>query len=75
MMNISPPMVGVPCFDMCQVGPISLMDCPAFMRRSRGMSPFPPRAAAAKATTKLITILNISFATSKASQHSKLRPI
>ncbi len=36
MMNISPPMVGVPCLDMCQVGPSSLMDWPAFSRRGRG---------------------------------------
>ena len=33
---------------MCQVGPISLMLCPAFIRRSTGMSIFP----ATKATTK-----------------------
>ena len=26
MMNMTPPMVGVPCFAMCQVGPSSLMD-------------------------------------------------
>lgn len=34
--NISPPMVGVPCLDMCQVGPSSRMLCPAFHLRSRG---------------------------------------
>ena len=62
-MNIRPPMVGVPCFDMCQVGPSSLMDCPAFSRRRAGMIPLPkmalitkPRTAAAAIFTKMESI-------------------
>lgn len=33
-------MVGVPCLFMCQVGPISLMLCPAFSFTSAGISAF-----------------------------------
>ena len=33
MMNMRPPMVVVPCLFMCQVGPISLILCPAFSFR------------------------------------------
>ena len=47
-MNMMPPMVGVPCLDMCQVGPSSLMDWPAFSRRSMGMRNLPRTALMAK---------------------------
>ena len=50
-MNIRPPMVGVPCLDMCQVGPSSLMDCPAFHRRKAGTRNFPKMALMAKPST------------------------
>ena len=63
-------MVGVPCLVMCQVGPISLMDCPAFIRRSTGIRARPANAVTRKAATQLMMILNISFATSKASHSS-----
>ena len=36
--NISPPIMGVPALVLCQVGPISRMDCPAFSARSTGSS-------------------------------------
>ena len=52
-MNINPPMVGVPCLDMCQVGPSSRMDCPAFSRRSTGIRICPAITATPKATIKL----------------------
>src|SRR5699024_7802670 len=56
-MNMSPPMVGVPCLDICQVGPISLMDCPAFIRRRKGIRAFPARAVTTKAARKAAAIL------------------
>ena len=56
-MNMMPPMVGVPCLAMCQTGPISLMDCPAFRACSQGIRNLPIRAEAAKATRKLIKYL------------------
>ena len=36
-MNMTPPMVGVPVFAMCQVGPFSFISCPAFCLRSHGI--------------------------------------
>ena len=56
MMNIRPPMVGVPCLVMCHEGPISLMACPAFSRRSAGISSLPTTAVMAKHTTAGSTI-------------------
>ena len=56
MMNISPPMVGVPCFVMCHVGPISLMDWPAFSFTSAGISSLPAMAVMTKLTTTGSTI-------------------
>ena len=53
MINMTPPMVGVPCLAMCQVGPSERMDCPAFSRRSRGMRICPTMAATPKAMIKL----------------------
>ena len=46
-------MVGVPCLDMCQVGPSSRMDCPAFRRRRMGIRICPAMAVTPKATIKL----------------------
>ena len=36
IMNISPPIMGVPALLLCHVGPTSRMDCPAFSARSTG---------------------------------------
>ena len=52
MMNISPPIVGVPCLVMCQVGPISLMLCPALSFTSSGIKSFPATAVMAKQITQ-----------------------
>ena len=52
-MNISPPMVGVPCLERCQVGPSSRMDWPAFSRRSTGIRICPAMAVTPNATIKL----------------------
>ena len=40
-MNMMPPIVGVPALELCQLGPISRMDCPALRARSVGMSSLP----------------------------------
>ena len=66
MMNIRPPMVGVPCLAMCQAGPISLMDWPAFSRTSAGISSLPAMAVmrkltAAGSTSSMIPIMLRSF--------------
>ena len=53
MMNMMPPMVGVPCLDMCQVGPSVRMAWPAFSRCSSGISSWPAMAATPKAIIKL----------------------
>ena len=52
MMNISPPMVGVPCLVMCQVGPTSLMLWPALSLISSGISSLPATAVMAKHSTQ-----------------------
>src|SRR5574344_2054621 len=52
MMNMSPPMVGVPCLVMCQVGPISLMLCPALSLISSGISSLPATAVMTKQITQ-----------------------
>ena len=62
-MNMSPPMVGVPCLDMCQVGPSSLMDWPAFIRRSTGIKIFPAMADTTKDTSAAIN--SLIFSTSR----------
>ena len=49
-------MVGVPCLVMCHVGPISLMDWPAFSRTSAGISSLPAAAVRIKLTTAGSTI-------------------
>ena len=61
--NISPPMVGVPCLDMCQVGPSSLMAWPAFHRRRAGTKYLPstalmtkPRITAARVLIRMESI-------------------
>ena len=41
MMNISPPIVGVPSLYLCQVGPISLMVCPYLIFLSHGIIQYP----------------------------------
>ena len=51
MMNMRPPMVGVPCLFMCQVGPISLMLCPAFSFTSAGISSFPAMSVSIRLIT------------------------
>ena len=43
-MNMIPPMVGVPSLLLCQLGPISLMDWPAWSARRAGMSTHPTAA-------------------------------
>ena len=48
-MNMIPPIVGVPCLDMCQDGPISLIDCPAFNARRAGTRNQPITAVSARA--------------------------
>ena len=56
MMNMSPPMVGVPCLAICQVGPSSLMDWPAFSRLRAGMRILPRTAVRTKLTARAIRI-------------------
>ena len=36
LMKMTPPIVGVPDFDMCHVGPFSFISCPAFIFLSQG---------------------------------------
>ena len=48
-MKMRPPMVGVPDLLLCQVGPISRMDCPALRARRAGIKSFPTSRAAASA--------------------------
>jgi len=52
-------MVGVPCLVMCQVGPISLMDWPAFSRTSAGISSLPAMTVMTKLTATGSTISRI----------------
>ena len=40
-MNISPPMVGVPALELCQVGPSCRISCPAFSFRSSASTNLP----------------------------------
>ena len=55
-MNISPPIVGVPAFPECHVGPSSRILCPALSARSLGISTLPVAAATAKLKMQAITI-------------------
>ena len=50
-MNISPPMVGVPCLFLCQLGPTSRMVWPNFSLCRKGIIHFPRAAVMAKAIT------------------------
>ena len=43
-MKHRPPMVGVPCFLLCQVGPISLMVCPKWSLCKKGTITMPDTA-------------------------------
>ena len=52
MMNISPPMVGVPCLFLCQLGPTSRMVWPNFSLCRKGIIHFPKAAVMAKAITE-----------------------
>ena len=51
-MNMSPPMVGVPCLFLCQLGPTSRMVWPNFSLCRKGMIHFPSSAVTAKAMTE-----------------------
>ena len=59
-MKMMPPMVGVPDLALCQVGPTSRMDCPAFRARSTGMSSLPTSTDSAKAQTAASRMRSIS---------------
>ena len=52
MMNITPPMVGVPALVACHLGPTSRISCPAFSRRRAGRITFHPSSPV---TAKLST--------------------
>src|SRR5699024_489598 len=51
----NPPMVGVPCFLLCQVGPLSRMVCPKCRRCSSGISTQPDSAVIENAPTAAAT--------------------
>ena len=48
MMNIMPPMVGVPAFPACQEGPSFRISCPAWSLRSSAMTNFPSTRVSTK---------------------------
>ena len=54
-MNMMPPMVGVPCFVMCQTGPSSRMAWPALALRSAGMMYRPDTTVTASDITNAST--------------------
>ena len=60
-MNMIPPMVGVPSLFLCQLGPISLMDCPACSARRMGMSTHPTSTEITKAVSAASSIRTIAF--------------
>ena len=71
-MNISPPIMGVPALLLCQVGPISRMDCPAFSARSTGSSryPMPPvRMQPAAAVIKILVMTSSSVTSLRLRTH------
>ena len=55
-MNMSPPMIGVPFLFLCQEGPISRMEAPAFSAWSIGSSSCPNAQDSAPPTTAVIRI-------------------
>lgn len=60
-MNIKPPIVGVPAFPACQVGPSSRMLCPALSFLSSGTRNFPVIAETAKLSMQAMMIFMFVF--------------
>ena len=65
IMNIMPPIVGMPCFFLCHLGPISRIVCPYLSFLNIGITIFPESAVATNAISAAATgIMPSIFSTS-----------
>ena len=52
--KITPPIVGVPCFDKCDCGPSSLSICPTFSLFKIGITSIPKATVATKDSNSIL---------------------